>query len=86
MTKQEARRLLDDTKVYVGHKSREIQEKLFTIGYEWVNVGDTVDHLEAPFLYIEKSGYIERDSSVTSFEYNTQYREITADDILNIKL
>ena len=86
MTKQEARSLLDDTKVYVGHKSREIQEKLFAIGYEWVNSGDTVDYLEAPFLYIEKSGYIEHDNSVTSFEYNTQYREITADDILNIKL
>ena len=85
MTTQEARKLLDDTKVYVGHKSREIQEKLFAIGYEWVT-GDAVDNLEAPFLYIEKSGYIEHDNSVTSFEYNTQYREITADDILNIKL
>lgn len=85
MTIEEARKLLDNTKVYVGHKSIEIQEKLFAIGYEWVNNGDVVANLEAPFLYIEESGYIEHDNSVTSFEY-TPYREINKEDILNIEL
>ena len=35
MTKEEIKMLLNDTKVYVNGKSKEIQEKLFSFGYEW---------------------------------------------------
>ena len=39
MTKEEAKKMLTNTKVYVNGKTKEIQEKLFEIGFSWI--GDT---------------------------------------------
>lgn len=51
MTKEEIRKSLDNTKVYVNGKSKEIQEKLFSFGYEWSSSHPTkVSFDNKPFL------------------------------------
>ena len=35
MTREEAISFLDNTKVYVQGKSKEIQEKMFSLGFQW---------------------------------------------------
>lgn len=84
MDKEEAKKMLTNTKVYVNGKSKEIQEKLFKIGFEWIGCsGNNVHYLDAPFLFI---------THVISYSYDMQTfsnyvgREVSADDILNIKL
>lgn len=35
MTKEEAKKMLMGTKIYVNERSEEIQKKLFEIGFRW---------------------------------------------------
>ena len=49
MTREEAISFLDNTKVYVQGKSKEIQEKLFSLGFQWKFDGKKVRHEEKPF-------------------------------------
>jgi dUTP pyrophosphatase len=87
MTKEEARKLLDDTKVCISDNSEEIQKKLFSIGYSWKEEGKNIQHKNAPFLYIEKDGYLLYGCGRHEEEgVNEEYRKISASFILNIKL
>ena len=54
MTREEINKFLANTKVYVAGKSKEIQEKLFSLGYKWCNGYTNVEHTESPFLFINK--------------------------------
>ena len=84
MTKEEAKKMLTNTKVYVNGKSKEIQEKLFKIGFSWI--GDTLVNKEHfPFIYLNDDFYLRADKDMTFFkEYH--FREVSAEDILNIKI
>lgn len=86
MTKEEIRKFLDNTKVYVNGKSREIQEKLFTFGYGWC-CGDytEVHKTDKPFLLISKNRDITYVCSMHFF-IEHEYREITAEEILSIEI
>lgn len=53
MTKEEIDKFLARTKVYVAGKSKEIQEKLFSLGYERDEGGTDVNFTECPFLYVD---------------------------------
>ena len=44
MTREEVRTFLNGTKVYVEDKSKEIQEKLFSLGYDWNDKIKAVQH------------------------------------------
>lgn len=84
MTREEAKRKLTNTKVYVNGKSKEIQEKLFEIGFRWGGYSSkNVSYLNAPFLFI--GGKITCGSGMQSFK-KSELKEVSADDILNIKL
>ena len=50
MTKQEAREYLYGTKVYVKDKSKEIQQKLFSLGIYWYNNETSVINIDKPFF------------------------------------
>lgn len=56
MKKEEAIAKLSNTKVYVDGKSKEIQEKLFEIGFEWADEKRKVFYTEMPF-YTFTLGY-----------------------------
>lgn len=86
MTKKEINEFLADTKVYVNGKSKEIQEKLFSLGYSWNDDKCTdVCHTEAPFLFIYEDTSITMSSNMDLF-CNNDNREITAEEILALEL
>ena len=85
MTKEEAKKALNNTKVYVNGKSKDIQEKLFEIGFKWP-VGDKnkVDQTDCPFIYMHDA--IIRVGCDMEFFTGHEHKEISAEDILNIHL
>lgn len=85
MTKEEIRKILDNTKVYVNGKSKEIQEKLFSFGYTWINGECIVQETDAPFLFIYDDKSI---TFIESMDYFVRHknREITAEEILSLKV
>lgn len=86
MTQKEIDKFLANTKVYVNGKSKEIQEKLFLLGYNWPGENSTkVIHEGAPFLYIDNNHRISYGSDMVNFS-NYKNREITAEEILAIEL
>lgn len=89
MTQKEIEQFLDNTKVYVAGKSKEIQEKLFSLGYSWndecTGTGTDVCHTEAPFLFIYEDMSITMSSDMDIF-CNHGNEEITAEQILSLKL
>lgn len=84
MTKEEIKKFLGNTKVYVNGTSKEIQEKLFSFGYKWVG-GKKVQFVENPFLYIDNELKLSYGDDMVYFT-NHWYREITAEQILSLEL
>ena len=85
MTRKEAVEFLANTKVYVNGKSKEIQEKLFYLGYLWNDGSSMVDNVDKPFLFIYDYKTIRHSDDMVYFT-NHNYREITADEILVLEL
>lgn len=85
MTKEEIRKFLYDTKVYVNGKSEEIQKKLFSLGYNWHDRGTSVSYTKAPFLFIYSDMSITQSNNMEHFR-DHENREITAEEILSLEL
>ena len=86
MTQEEARKFLMNKKVFVKNKSKEIQLKLFEIGFKWYDYPtQEFKHLNKPFLFIDKLQKLSYGEH-TDFFYKHNYEEISAEDILNIKV
>lgn len=86
MTREEIRKFLDNTKVYVNGKSKEIQEKLFSFGYKWYGNNHTkVYDVNKPFLFIQSDGEIKYSSEMNTFKEHKN-REIFADEILSLEV
>lgn len=85
MTKEEIKKFLDNTKVYVNGKSEEIQKKLFSFGYYWCyDKLHGVMLTEMPFLFIASDG-ITCSSDMCYFK-NHKFTEITAEQTLSLEL
>ena len=86
MTQKEIRTILDNTKVYVNGKSKDIQKKLFSFGYKWYVRNHTeVSDVDEPFLFIHKEGYITHANNMRTFTEH-ENREISADEILSLEI
>lgn len=87
MTRKEIEKFLANTKVYVNGKSKEIQEKLFSLGYCWhIGGGSTeVKYENEPFLFIYKVHSISCTNDMCTF-MRSEYREISAEKILALEL
>ena len=86
MTQEEAIKFLSNTKVFVKDKSEEIQKKLFEIGFIWCEVPNKEPkYVTKPFLYINDNKNLTYGNDVKTF-YSHTYKEISAEDILNIKV
>lgn len=83
MTKEEAKQSLFYTKVYVDGKSKEIQEKLFELGFKWY-LGKEAGHTDKPFLYLEEDKTLSCGDDMEFYKDN-KAREVSADYILNLK-
>ena len=84
MTKEEIRKFLDNTKVYVNGKSKEIQEKLFKFGYSWGVRDRNVSYTDQPFIYISDK-YLSCSSDMEFFIKNPNL-EISAEQILSLEI
>lgn len=85
MTKKEIDKFLANTKVYVNGKSKEIQEKLFSLGYSWSDNTKSVLYIDKPFLYLNKDNKISVGQSMTYFT-TIRFREITAEEIISLEI
>lgn len=85
MTRKEIDKFLANTKVYVAGKSKEIQEKLFQIGYKWELSNDKVSNMKAPFFFLDKNKQITWGDDMQMFTMH-KFREITAEEILSLEL
>ena len=85
MTKEEIKKFLDNTKVYVNGSSAEIQKKLFSFGYTWADGKNNVKHTDKPFLFIYENNEIAFSYDMEWF-VNHENREITAEQILSLEL
>ena len=84
MTKKEAIEYLNKSKIYVNGKSKEIQEKLFSLGCKWSTNGETVIYTDKPFLFID-NGIITCASNMEYFK-DHEYKEITSEELLSIQI
>lgn len=85
MKKEEAIKFLSDTKVYVDGKSKEIQKKLFELGFDWPYKKQESIETDAPFLFIYKDMCISYSYSMNHFK-GVENREISAEEILSITI
>lgn len=86
MTQKEIAKFLANTKVYVNGKSKEIQEKLFSLGYYWsVGKGTEVANEDKPFLFIYKNHDITYGRDMCNFIQH-ENSEISAEEILSLEL
>lgn len=85
MKKEEAIKFLSGTKVYVDGKSKEIQEKLFELGFKWVGGESIVCACDKPFLFIDKEMGISDSACMKHFK-NAGGMEVKAEEILSIEI
>ena len=85
MTRKKAVEFLANTKVYVNGKSKEIQKKLFSLGYEWSDGDTNVCYTKSPFLYISSSMTFTMGNDMEHFSERI-LREISAEEILSLEL
>ena len=85
MTREEINKFLANTKVYVNGKSKEIQEKLFSLGYKWHGGCTDVKHTESPFLFIYADMSFSMSCNINIFSSHKN-REILAEGFLSLEL
>lgn len=87
MTQKEAREFLMNKKVFVKNKGKEVQEKLFNIGFKWVAPEEKGVYKDRYFLFLYEDltlTYVDVDD--IEYFYEHRFKEISAEDILNIKV
>lgn len=85
MKKEEAIKMLSNTKVYVDGKSEEIQKKLFELGFKWASNSNEVNYTNKPFIFITNNMLMNTTSDMLYFKYNN-LTEVKADYILSITI
>lgn len=85
MTRKEIDKFLANTKVYVAGKSKDIQEKLFSLGYKWGSGDTEVNYTKYPFLFIYEDMLFSYIGDMEYFSSN-EHREISAEQILSLEL
>lgn len=85
MKKEEAIKMLSNTKVYVDGKSEEIQKKLFELGFKWASNSNEVNYTNKPFIFITNYMLMNTTSDMLYFKYN-KFTEVKADYILSITI
>ena len=85
MTLREARKFLTGKKVFVKNKGKEVQEKLFSLGFTWVILNNKEVINNGYFLFLYKNLQLKYTDKVGRF-YEHEFEEISAEDILNIEI
>ena len=77
---------LRETKIYTAGKSKELQEKLFEMGYTWVNKYKELNTDEnIVFIYIDNIGIMSYGDDINIFKRFT-YKQVKAQDVLDYEI
>lgn len=85
MTLREAREFLANKKVFVKNKNKEIQEKLFSLGFEWAGPREEGFYKDRYFLFLHDDLKITYINEIEYF-YEHEFEEISVENILDIKV
>jgi len=86
MTKEEAIKLLANTKVYAGEKRKEVIVKLLNLGLKKISDDMNINRIEdAEFIYIFDGSTFEVGKNIYFF-FEHKYRQITRSEILDIQI
>lgn len=85
MTLGQAHEFLADKKVFVKNKGKEVQEKLFSLGFEWAGPREEGFYENRYFLFLHEDLKITYINEIEYF-YEHEFEEISAEDILNIEI
>ena len=85
MTLREAREFLTGKKVFVKNKGKEVQEKLFNIGFKWAGPREEGVYEDRYFLFLHDDLKITYINEIEYF-YEHEFEEISIEDILNIEI
>ena len=85
MTLKEAREFLTGKKVFVKNKGKEVQEKLFSLGFKWIISNDKEIRKDVYFLFLFKDLRLAYTNEIEYFSEH-KFKEIFVEDILNIKI
>ena len=85
MTLREAHEFLADKKVFVKNKGKEVQEKLFSLGFKWLAPNEKGVYKDRYFLFLYEDLTLTYTDEVEYF-YNHEFKEISVEDVLNIKV
>ena len=85
MTQEEAKKFLMNKKVFVKNKSKEIQEKLFSLGFTWAILNNKEVINNGYFLFLHKKLALTYTDKAECF-YKHEFEEISAEDILSIEI
>lgn len=67
-------------KVESEQHSKQLQEKLFEIGYKWLTTGCTVTYTDKPVIVAGKTGLIQYADDVSKFDEEDNYQRCTFND------
>ena len=87
MTRIEALKFLKNKKVFVKDKGKEVQEKLFELGFKWAALNEKEVYKDRYFLFLSKDlklTYMDLDEIEDFYEH--QFEEISVENVLNIKV
>lgn len=85
MTLREAHEFLAGKKVFVKNKGKEVQEKLFNIGFKWLDPDEKEIYKDRYFLFLHEDLTLTYINEIEYF-YAHEFEEISAEDILNIEI
>ena len=80
MTLKEARKFLTGKKVFVKNKGKEVQEKLFNIGFKWIISNDKKIRKDVYFLFLFKDLRLAYTNEIEYFSEH-KFKEIFVEDI-----
>ena len=86
MTLEEARKFLMNKKVFVKNKGKEVQEKLFNIGFKWVAPEEKEIYKDGYFLFLYEDLTLYVDVDDIEYFYEHEFEEISVENILDIKV
>lgn len=86
MTQEKAREFLMNKKVFVKNKGKEVQEKLFNLGFKWAAPEEKGVYKDRYFLFLygDLTAYVDIDD--IEYFYEHEFKEISAEDILSIEI
>jgi hypothetical protein len=74
---------LSKTKIKIVDEemSRKVQQRAFELGWSWIVGGSSISFLNSKYLFFDSDKEITRSDNDTTFNFESDYKEIFADDL-----